>query len=146
MIAGLIVYGTETHANSSFYQLYKIEGLLENGQYEEVIESATLGLEESDQFEAELLFQRGYAHIKLGETEQAIHDLEKCTEFIEDNPEIEIPQAFYNLALLYYETNDIGLAKEAITKAVQLDPNNEDFQNVYDKIMEYIIVRSNFSG
>ncbi|HLR74479.1 MAG TPA: rhomboid family intramembrane serine protease [Virgibacillus sp.] len=136
MIAGLIVYGTETHANSSFYQLYKIEGLLENGQYEEVIESATLGLEESDQFEAELLFQRGYAHIKLGETEQAIHDLEKCTEFIEDNPEIEIPQAFYNLALLYYETNDIGLAKEAITKAVQLDPNNEDFQNVYDKIME----------
>lgn len=131
IVGGLVVYGTETHANRAFYQLYKIEELLEIGEYEDAITRSTHGLEEPDQFEAQLLFQRGYAHIKLGNIELAIDDLKKCTEMTE-----EIPEAFFNLALLYYETNDIEQATEAITKAVTLDPANDDFKKVYEQIIQ----------
>src|SRR5699024_1682040 len=94
------------------------------------MELATKALEDPEEFEAELLFQRAYAYIELGETIKAISDLEKS---IQINP--DFPEAHYNLSILYYDRNDIDKAKISIEKAKQLKVHNKEYEKLYEKIM-----------
>lgn len=127
---GLIVFGINTHTKSGFYELHQVDEYLAMGQYETAIDLATENIAKNDDLLPQFLFQRGYAYIRTDEISLAIHDLEQCIAITD-----EIPEAFYNLALLYYETKQFELAEDMIEKAVQLDPRNQMFQDVYDEIV-----------
>lgn len=130
MASFLIVFGINEHSTSSFYELHKIDELLATEQYDEAIELSTEQINLNNELLPQYLFQRGYAYIRTGEFYLAIDDLEQCIALTD-----EIPEAYYNLALLYYENNQYPLAEEMIIKAVELEPNNRMFQDIYDEII-----------
>ncbi len=130
-ILAVFSYGMQQNENSVSYQLMKIENYIQEEQFEEVIESATKGLQNPGDFEAILFFQRAYAYIHLNEMEPAIEDLEKSIEKL-DKPE-DLPEAYYNLAILYAEVGD-EKAIEMIEKAYQANPSDERIEELYETI------------
>ncbi|WP_099158506.1 rhomboid family intramembrane serine protease [Virgibacillus ndiopensis] len=126
---GLIIFGVHNNINSANYQLVKIDELLQQENYEGVVERATKGLEHPEELEAQLLFQRSYAYIELNKTNLAIEDLEHVVEIKND-----MPEAYYNLAILYSNRGDKQLAKEAVEKAYQLKPNDDEYIRFYEQI------------
>src|SRR5690625_711542 len=100
-------------------------------KYELAIETATEGLDSSSDVEASLLFQRAYAYGELDEPDLAQADLEKSVEI-----ESHFPEAYHNLAIIYYEKNDIDQAKKNIDKAMNQTSENDRFKEMYNKIME----------
>lgn len=127
---GLIAFGINEHETSAFYELHQVDQYLAEEQYGAAIELATESIETDDELLPQFLFQRGYAYIRTDEIDLAIADLEQCISLTD-----ELPEAYYNLALLYYETEQYKLAEDMIKKAVQLDPDNEMFKEVYDEII-----------
>jgi len=125
----LALYGINTHQEGSLYQLHNIDEHLANEQYDEAIALATDNIKVDDELLPQYLFQRGYAYIQTNKIDLAIADLEQCISLTE-----EIPEAYYNLALLYYDTDQMSLAEETITKAIELDPHNTMFKEFYDEI------------
>src|SRR5690625_1872498 len=119
----LALYGINTHQEGSLYQLHNIDEHLANEQYDEAIALATDNIKVDDELLPQYLFQRGYAYIQTNKIDLAIADLEQCISLTE-----EIPEAYYNLALLYYDTDQMSLAEETITKAIELDPHNTMFK------------------
>ncbi|WP_188453656.1 rhomboid family protein [Virgibacillus oceani] len=128
IIGGLSLFGVQNNINSANYQLIKIDEMLQQENYEEIINSATKGLEHPGELEGRLLFQRSYAYIELGKAELATKDLERVVK-LED-----MPEAYYNLAILYSERGDEQLAAEAAEKAYELKPNDEDYIRFYEHI------------
>ncbi|PAV29063.1 rhomboid family intramembrane serine protease [Virgibacillus profundi] len=129
MIVGLVIFGIENNMNSQAYNLMKIEELNQENKYEEVVDIATTALDKRGDLEGPLLFQRSYAYIELDQIDLAIEDLEKSIQ--SDN---EIPEAYYNLALLYFNTGETVKAEEAIIKAYEMKPEDEGFINLYEQI------------
>ncbi len=128
VIMAAFLYGFQQNENSASYQLMKIETFIQEEQYEEIIESATKGLENPENLEAILLFQRAYAYIHLNELKLAMEDLEQSIDVL-DKPE-DLPEAYYNLAIIYYETGDVR-SKEMIEKAYQLNPDDKRIVEYY---------------
>ncbi|SES83733.1 rhomboid protease GluP [Oceanobacillus limi] len=133
LLLGFGVYGYSIHINSSEYQLTIIEELLEKQDYEAVIEQASIGLENNDNYQPLFLFQRSYAYIALKENEQAITDLENSIQHQQKSSE-KIPEAYYNLALLYHETKD-SRAKQMVKEAYELKPSDPGFKDLYEEII-----------
>ncbi|SFD54202.1 rhomboid family peptidase. Serine peptidase. MEROPS family S54 [Lentibacillus persicus] len=133
LIVGLAVYGVQHNESSAEYQLMKAEQLIAEEQYERVIAVVTEGLQLSDGSESDLkshlLFQRAYSQIRLENTEEAIADLEISVEL-----NSSLAEAHYNLAVLYSDNNDSTNAEEHIEKAYELNPQNEDFHELYEHI------------
>ncbi|MFZ3580335.1 rhomboid family intramembrane serine protease [Virgibacillus sp. DJP39] len=130
IIIGLIFLGIEKNKESALYQLTKIEELLKEDNYKAVVTRATKGLETPSKLTATLLFQRSYAHIELGETSLAINDLEEIVEMDTDMPEV-----YYNLAILYQNQDNEQKAKQTVEKAFELKPNDNSYKNLYKQIM-----------
>lgn len=133
IVFGLVVYGLENNENNPSYQLMKAEQLIAEEQHEEVIDTTTKGLQISDnidrEVESNLLFQRAYGHIQLNNVDQAITDLEKSIELND-----AFPQAHYNLAIVYDNNEREDRAVEHIEKAYELDPDNEDIEQLYEQL------------
>jgi len=129
LISALIIYGSSNNISSQSYQLMEIEELLSERNYEEVIEVASHALELKGDMEAAILFQRSYAYIQLNEIDLAIEDLEQSIEF-----ESALPEAYYNLALLYYDKEQLEDAREMIGIAYEMKPDEEAFKEMYEKI------------
>jgi len=129
VIFGFAVYGTNANENSQSYQLMRIDELIYDNNYEEVIDTANLALTLEGDLEGPILFQRAYAYMALNEWDQAIQDLEVVVEQGET-----IPQAYYNLGLLYFYTGQHQKAEEAITQAAEMKPDDEQFRELYEKI------------
>jgi len=135
MVAALIGFGIEHNESNQGYYLMKMEESIMEHNYEEVIEIGTEALEMEGNMEVPILFQRSYAYIEMGEYDLAIKDLEQNITFQEEDAEApEMPEAYYNLALLYYEMNRVEEAEEAIESAYNMDPENEDFIQLYEQI------------
>ncbi|WP_077326979.1 rhomboid family protein [Virgibacillus siamensis] len=117
----LIVFGIRHNLNDPLYQLMDAEYLSGNQQYEEAVEAATNGLEFESDIKDQLLFQRSYAYIKLNKITRAKKDLQKAIR-IND----EFISAHYNLAIIYYNHNNVSKAKKHITKAYELKQDNRD--------------------
>src|SRR5699024_12253556 len=94
-------------------------------------EITTETLDDPGSYEAPLLFQRSYAYIELEEFDLAIQDLEKSIKLDDEEP---IPESYYNLALLYYETGEQMKAEEAIKEAYNLNPQDENYIDLYEEI------------
>ncbi|MUK87123.1 rhomboid family intramembrane serine protease [Ornithinibacillus sp. L9] len=134
LLVGLILFGIQHNKNSSEFQLAYIEKLIKEKEYESVIDNATLGLNNKDEFEPLLLFQRSYAYIGLNKIDLAIEDLERSIS-LQQRASEEIPEAYYNLALLYFNNGD-ERAGDIIRKAYELRPNDEAYQELYREIIE----------
>lgn len=128
----LLWFGFNNNSNAVMYELHTIEDLQEEQRFEEVIERTTELLANEDTHAAQLLFQRSYALIMTDQHEQALEDLEEVIE-LEDTM---IPEAYYNAALLHLEMGDVELAKERIKIGYELQPENEDIENLYEEIIE----------
>lgn len=122
-------YGVNENMNSPHLSLVMMEEHNLNEQYDEVIDRATKALEDPGEYEAEILFQRAYAHIKLSDTNSALSDLEKSVDI---NP--DIAETHYNLALLYLEKNNMNKAKESIENAKKLK-SDENINKLYDQLI-----------
>lgn len=127
ILAGLIAFGF--HQNSAAYQLMKVDSFIQQENFQDAVTSATKGLENPGEVEAALLFQRSYAYIHMDEPELAIADLEKCIDL-----DADLPEAYYNLAILYYDKGKLDKAEDAITKACQRRDNDQACQALYQKI------------
>src|SRR5699024_3345066 len=95
-LAGLIIFGVQHNENNASYQLMHIDELIKEEDYEAVVESATKGLENPDDLEAHLLYQRSYAYVDLNKYDLFLSDLEISIEF-----EDSLPEGYENLAELY---------------------------------------------
>ncbi|WP_042145933.1 rhomboid family intramembrane serine protease [Paucisalibacillus sp. EB02] len=133
VILAVFSYGIQENGSSASYQLMKIEKFIQEEQYEEVIESATIGLENPGNFEAILLFQRAFAYIHLNEIQSAIEDLELSIDKLE-TPE-NLPEAYYNLAVLYTEVGN-NRAEDMIKIAYEANPNDERIAKLYETLTE----------
>ncbi|MFD2046070.1 rhomboid family intramembrane serine protease [Ornithinibacillus salinisoli] len=133
LLYGMVTYGMEQNLSSPEFQLGYIEVLMNHDDFEGIIESASRGLENPGDFEALLLFQRSYAYIKLNQIELALKDLEESVSLQQENSE-KIPQAYYNLALLYYN-NGNDKAEETIRIAKDLMPNEKAYEDLYRQII-----------
>lgn len=129
LLFGLVVYGTHTNINSAAYQLTKMEELLKQEEYEKVIKLANDALEKPGEVESHLLFQRSYAYIELNKIDKAIKDLEKVIVLND-----QMPEAFYNLALLYHHTGQESKAEDKIKKAYKLKSDDDLFIDLYEEI------------
>ncbi|MFD1363056.1 rhomboid family intramembrane serine protease [Lentibacillus salinarum] len=135
IMAGLVIYGTEHNRSNPAYQLMQAEQLITEEQYEEVVDVVTKGLQTSDtidtELESHLLFQRSYAFIQLNRVDQAVEDLEQSTD-LNNN----FAKAHYNLAVLYGNQSLEDKAAYHIEEAHELDPDNQDIQQLYEQIIE----------
>ncbi|MFD1850273.1 rhomboid family intramembrane serine protease [Oceanobacillus bengalensis] len=129
MVAGLIYFGTYNNLNNQTYYLMEIESLIEEEQFETVVEVATEALETGGDREGLLLFQRSYAYIELDMIERAIDDLENSITYE------AIPESYHNLSLLYFNQGNIEAARENIRKAYRMDSTNESFKELYEEII-----------
>lgn len=129
--AGLVIFGLQNSVNQITYQLIKIEEYIATEDYEAVVGAVTDALEHPDQFEAELLFQRSIAYIKLNQDHAAIKDLEKSVSIKSD-----FSEAYYNLAILYYTADEIGKSEASIEEAYKLQPEDEAYKNLYEQIFK----------
>ncbi|GGN63835.1 MULTISPECIES: rhomboid family intramembrane serine protease [Oceanobacillus] len=130
LLFGVTYYGVHANENSQSFQLLQIQEHLADHDYEKVVNVATDALELNGDMESALLFQRSYAYIKLGRYEEALIDLEESVTY--DNP---LPEAYHNLAILYDLEGDTEKSKEAIERAYQMDPTNEDVIDLYEEII-----------
>ena len=129
LIVSIIGFGIWNNSNSQTYHLTQIEELLIEDEFDEVVRVATEALTLEGEMEGAILFQRAYAYIELNEITRAIEDLERSITF-----DSTIPEAYYNLALLYHNNGQLGEAAEMVTTAYELKPENEDFRSLYEEI------------
>ncbi|WP_010096996.1 rhomboid family intramembrane serine protease [Ornithinibacillus scapharcae] len=130
-IYSVLMFGVTNNQTNPTYHLMNIETLIQEERYEEVIDSATKGLENPGEYESLLLFQRSYAYIKLEQINEAITDLEKSIKIMDDPS--ELPESYYNLALLYQEIGD-ERAEEMIRIAFETSPSNKQIKELYQNI------------
>ncbi|API90540.1 rhomboid protease GluP [Virgibacillus pantothenticus] len=129
---GIIQYGVANNMSSPMYYIMQIDELVKEENYEQVITEANDALRNSEgdeKWRAAILFNRAYAYIKLNQQDLAIKDLKQSIQL-----DRNFPEAHYNLALIYYQQGNMEEAEELIEKAYQLDPNNDDFINMYEQI------------
>ncbi|QDP40609.1 rhomboid family intramembrane serine protease [Radiobacillus deserti] len=127
---GLAIYGLHSPAQeSASILLHEAQEAVQKENYEEVLTITNKALKKPEAMEAELLFIRSYASIKLGDTEKGIQDLEKVIELQPD-----MAEAHYNLALLYAETNKRKKALQHAKEANRLKPNNADFESFLQRL------------
>lgn len=130
LVSSLWMYGNQNDANSEIDHLNQIEQLINEEKYDEAIEETTKKIDgESSDYQAELLFQRSFAYIRLLDFDRAIEDLEASIE-IND----QFPVSHYNLALLYAEIGEFEAAEAAITRALELEPDKEEYLELHENI------------
>ncbi|MFC3039066.1 rhomboid family intramembrane serine protease [Virgibacillus xinjiangensis] len=129
MAVGLGIYGTEHNLESQSYHLLKLEEALAANDYETVIEAATNALELDGELDHLLLFQRSYAYMEKGKIDLAKKDLEESIE-----AEEPVPEAFYNLALIYVKEGRMEEAEKLAEEAYDQRPENEDFAKLYNRL------------
>ncbi|CQR46845.1 Rhomboid protease GluP [Paraliobacillus sp. PM-2] len=114
-------------------QLQRINEFVQQEDYELIIHTATTALEqEPNKYQAELLFYRSYAYLYLEQTSNALSDLQELVRIAPN----KIPEAHYNLALIYLDRKELKKAKTALEKAIELRPNNETFTSLYQETFE----------
>lgn len=131
LIIGFVFIGIEKNEQDVLYQLMNVEALNEKGDYEKVVDESTKGLHNPGDLEVPLLLQRSYAYINLGEVNHAVEDLEKAVSIDQS-----IPEAYYNLALLYDELGAHTKATESAQKAYELKPNDKLYKELFKKLQK----------
>ena len=125
----ILLFGIESNESDAMYLLMQTEENIAKENFDEAISYASRGIELEEELQAELHFQRAYAYIESNNNQAALIDLK---ESIEIQP--VFPEAYYNLALLYFDNNQINLAKKNIDIAIQQAEDKKAFKKAHDKI------------
>ena len=134
ILVSLILYGITNKSGhyDPMLQAQIANRLIEEEEFSQVIDITSETLDnDPTNYQAELLFLRSYAYSKLEQPTQALTDLERLVEI----EPIAIPEAYYNLTLIYMERSNIEKAKNSIEKAVRLSPNNETFTSLAQELL-----------
>ncbi|GGM31553.1 rhomboid protease GluP [Paraliobacillus quinghaiensis] len=134
IVVSLVLYGISNKSGhyDPMLQAQIANHLIEEEEFSQVIDVTSETLEtEPTNFQAELLFLRSYAYSKLEQSSKALADLEVLVA-LEPNA---IPEAYYNLTLIYMERGNTEKAKNAIREAVRLSPNNETFTSLAQELL-----------
>lgn len=121
------IYEKNTH--SPELQLQLAQQYVEDENYQQAYVTVNQLIGETEVYQSELLFYRAYASIHLNEQEEAMEDLKRITAM-----ETSIPEAHYNLAILYIEKEEIEKAVKEAKRAHQLSPENEQFKELYERL------------
>lgn len=125
------IYGVSANENSQAFQLLYIQELITEEKFDEVINTATEALTLDGDLDHAILFQRSYAYIELEKYDRAIADLEESITY-----DATLPEAYYNLALLYQMQGEGEKAIAAIEEAYRLNPTSEDINKLFEKLTE----------
>lgn len=128
MAIGLLFYALNY---SSANLLHLAQQAFQQEAYQKTLHYTEQGLEHDDEYQAELLFYQSLAHINLENSGAAIDALEKSVEVKPD-----FAEAHYNLSLLYASQDEIDDAKQHAEKALTLQPDNQDFDNLVQRLSE----------
>lgn len=130
-VAFLWYTGTEQQLNSHDpeLQLQIAQQYITDENYQEAYQAVNKAIGKSEAYQAELIFYRSYAAIHLKKNDQAVADLEQITAM-----DANIPEAHYNLALLYMKAEKIKQAVQQAELAVKLAPENEQYENLYKQL------------
>ncbi|MFC0415680.1 rhomboid family intramembrane serine protease [Cytobacillus solani] len=82
---------------------------------------------------AEVYFLLSYAEINLNEITQAKEHLQLAVD-----KRADFHEAYYNLALIYIDEKNYSEAKKCVEMAVELKPEQTDYQNLLKEINKYI--------
>lgn len=128
---GLLVYaGMQTNVTyephteivlASYYQ--------QEGSFQDAYEVADEAIEEHGNKDSILYFIRSYGHIQQDRTDQALTDLKRSVELNDQND-----PAWYNLAVLYARQGESDLAIEAVQKAIDINPEAEDYKDLLNQL------------
>ncbi|WP_079509747.1 rhomboid family intramembrane serine protease [Mesobacillus jeotgali] len=88
---------------------------------------------ESEELSSESLFMLSFTEIKLGRLEDAKKHLLKVIDM-----EPEFHEAYYNLALIYFDEKNLELARIYAKKAVELNPGKESYEKTLEQINYYL--------
>ena len=86
-------------------------------------------MENSSKVSAEVYFALSFIEIKRGLLDDAKAHLLKVI-----NLDSELPEAYYNLALIYLEENDLPGARENAEKAAELKPSQQEYANLVQEL------------
>lgn len=103
----------------------------ETGEYNKVIQLLEQPAQSADA-SATVLFQLAYAEIQTGNIADAKEHLESV---IEKNNQFH--EAYYNLAIIYFNENNLAEAKELVSRAAELDGNEELYTDLLQQINQY---------
>ncbi len=84
---------------------------------------------EQDPTMPEAAFLLGYAEATFGNYEVA---KEQFQQAVVERPDFH--EAHYNLALIYFELNEVERGQEALERALELNPNNDMYKQLKEKI------------
>lgn len=87
----------------------------------------------SEQLSSESLFMLSFTEIKLGRLEEAKSNLLKVIEM-----EPDFHEAYYNLALIFFDEKNLDLARIYAKKAVELNPGKESYKKTLEQINFYL--------
>ncbi|RKQ37794.1 rhomboid family intramembrane serine protease [Oceanobacillus halophilus] len=132
-LLGFVYIGVVNNLNNQSYHLQLIEKSLTEKNYEDVVKLATTALDKEGDHEGVLLFQRSYAYIELNEIDLAIKDLEESISYE------SLPEAHYNLALLYYNNEQMEKAEEHIRIAYNRKDDLNGVKDLYEKITGEVV-------
>ncbi|MCM3571876.1 rhomboid family intramembrane serine protease [Mesobacillus subterraneus] len=88
---------------------------------------------QQERLSAESLFMLSYTEIKLGRLENAKSNLLQVIEMAPD-----FHEAYYNLALIYFDEKSLKEAKTYAEKAVELNPGQESYRTTLEQINRYL--------
>ena len=97
-----------------------IEGYIETGQFEKALGS--INQLDEEEVTNQVIYLRAYANYCAMNLDQAQVDLE---ELIGKDTEHE--EAYYYLSQIAHQKGDVPKARERLEKALELDPDNEDY-------------------
>jgi rhomboid protease GluP len=101
-------------------------------EYEQANELLT-DYRELETLSAESLFMLSFTEIKLGQLEDAKSNLLKVIDMAPD-----FHEAYYNLALIYFDEKELKKAQTYAEKAVELNPGKESYQKTLEQINYYL--------
>lgn len=125
-------YSIQPFSTDPAFALSLAQEQIEDKDFEKAYETLQNSINKNEN-SAELYFYLSYVEINLGEFEKAKDHLVNSTTL---NP--SIPEAYFNLALVYIELNELDLAKEAINNAINIDSNNQSYQQILAEIEQMI--------
>ncbi|OIJ16749.1 hypothetical protein BKP37_05855 [Anaerobacillus alkalilacustris] len=131
----LLFYGFSTNQETETTHLINVQiaqELLQRGEIERAY-SLLKNAVDSDIDIVEVKFLLAYSEAKMG----LLKDAEKNLLItVEQRPFLH--EAHFNLALIYYEFKQYVDAFEAVQSALELEPNNQDYQKLRDAIKQKI--------
>nr|WP_289036709.1 rhomboid family intramembrane serine protease [uncultured Allobacillus sp.] len=130
IIAGLVLYGVNRAGSLDNPHTFSAtaQELIGEGSYNETIELVNDELDRGRE-EAYLYFYRGVAYFEQKEIDLAEEDFHTAVEIDQD-----FAEAYFNLAVVHSRLMEEDEALKYAEKAIQLQPDNEQFEEFYQKL------------